>query len=387
MKLDRNREKRKHIDGMPQSFKMALAVRIARRLFSFLCSVQVESTPAVDSIEQAISSMESFCRDPATVTSQVLLAGEEKAPDMDHLIRHIAEKRAQGDAAPATAESSILVVDFAKYDGIAGALSAALRVWEIERARIFQRGKFSTGDLRDYVKQQAFATVDMKHRQLTTDTVLYAWDTAVAADPRMEDHLWKDLEASHHVLNTARIWRVSDSVPEYLYLIPSEFDLTTEPSRSAIREIVRVIDEKLVAYFRKHPNRIKELSWRQFEELICEVVDGFGWEAKLTSQTVDGGYDIVAIDHSPPMPKNKYLIECKRYTKKPVGIKAVHALNSVTMLKKATKGILVTTSDFSKPARKLLDEHEWQLEGRNFYGLLEWLERYQQLKMSQDLIR
>ncbi|MBA7615584.1 hypothetical protein ES703_22867 [subsurface metagenome] len=211
----------------------------------------------------------------------------------------------------------------------------------------------------------------------------------MAVDPRMEDHLWSDLETSHHVLNTIAggVWRTSDPVPEYLYLIPSEFDLTTEPGSSAIREIVRVIDEELIAYFQKHPDRLKKLSPRQFEELICEIVDGFGWKAKLTSQTVDGGYDIVAINHSPPMPKHKYLIECKRYTKNPVGINVVHALHSVTLLKKATKGIIVTTSDFSKPARKLLDEHEWQLEGRNFDGLLEWLELYQQLKMSQDLIR
>lgn len=387
MKLDRNREKREYIDGIPQSFKMALALRITRRLLPALYGLQWESTPAMDGIKQVISWIESFCRDPSTVATRVLQAGAGKTPDANHLIRLIVEKRAQETAAPTTAESPILVVDFSKYDRVASALSAALRVWEIERAYILQRSKFSNVDLRDSdIHKQAFAALKAKQWGLLTDTLVYAWDTAVAVDPRMEDHLWKDLETSHRVLRTTGggIWRASDPVPEYLYLIPSEFDLTTEPGGSAIREIVTVIDEKLVAYFRQHPNRIKELSPRQFEELICEIVGGFGWKAKLTPQTADGGYDIVALDHHALT--NKYLIECKLYIESPVRISPVRSLLGVIEHEDATKGIIVTTTRFTKPARKFLDEHKWRLEGRDFQGLLEWLEMYQRLKLSQALI-
>jgi hypothetical protein len=387
MALDRKQDKRKHINGIPQSFKMALAVRIARRLFPLLCDSRTASTPAADSIEKIICHMESFCRDPSAASAEVRFKMDRNSDNVDDILRHIIEEKAQETAAPATPTSPILVIDSSRYDRIANALSAALRLWEIERAYVLQRSKFSNADLRDsYVNQQAFVALQNKHWGLLTDTVVYARDASVAVDQRMEKELWNDLETSYHVLDTMQsgIWRVSDPVPEYLYLIPSDFDLTTEPGGSAIREIVFVMGEKLVAYFRRHPNRIKELSPRQFEELICEIVGGFGWKAKLTRQTADGGYDIVALDHHGLT--NKYLIECKRYTKRPVGIVPVRALLGVTTHEKATKGILVTTSRFTKGARELFDEHEWRLEGRDFQGLLEWLELCQRAKLSQALI-
>lgn len=387
MKLDRNREKREYIDGMPQSFKMALAARIAHRLFPLLCDGKTTSTPAADSIKKIICHMESFCRDPSAAGTEVRLGMDRKISNADDILRHIVEEKARETAAPATPDSPILLIDSSRYDRIANALSAALRLWEIERAYVLQRSKFSNADLRDsYVNQQAFVALQNKHWGLLTDTVVYAWDAALAAHPKMENDLWEDLETSHHVLETTGggIWRAGDPVPEYLYLIPSKFDLTTEPGGSAIRKIVSVIDEKLVAYFRRHPHRIKELSPRQFEELICEIVGGLGWKAKLTSQTADGGYDIVALDHHGLT--NKYLIECKRHIESPVRISPVRSLLGVVEHEDATKGIIVTTTRFTKPARKFLDEHKWRLEGRDFQGLLEWLELYQRLKLSQALI-
>ena len=387
MSLDRNQDKRKYIDDMPQSFKMALAVRIARRLFPLLCDGKTASTPAADSIEKIICHMESYCRDPSATFAEVCLGTEQRFGNADDILRHIVEEKARETAAPATPDSPILVIDSSQYEQISNALSAALRLWEIERTYILKRSKFSNADLRDsYVNQQAFAALRGRRWQLLTNTVVYAWDAALAAHPKMESELWKDLETSHHVLETTGggVWRASDPIPEYLYLIPSEFDLTTEHGGSAVREIVSVIDEKLVAYFRRHPHRMKELSPRQFEELICEIVIGLGWKAKLTSQTADGGYDIVALDHHGL--RNKYLIECKRYTERPVGIVPVRALLGVTTHEEATKGILVTTSSFTKGARELFEEHEWRLEGRDFQGLLEWLELYQRAKLSQALI-
>jgi hypothetical protein len=385
MALDRNQGKRKYIDGIPQSFKMALAVRIARRLFPLLCDRQAASTPAAESIEQVICHMESFCHDPSAASAEVRLKMDRKSNNVDDILRHIVEEKARETAAPATPTSPILVIDSSRYDRIANALSAALHLWEIERAYVLQRSKFSNANLQDsYVNQQAFVALQNKHWELLTDTVVYAWDSSVVVDGRMEKELWSDLETSYHVFEESGIWRVSDPIPEHLYLIPSEFDLTTEPGRSAIREIISVIDEKLIAYFRRHPHRMKELSPRQFEELICEIVGGFGWKAMLTRQTADGGYDIVALDHHGL--RNKYLIECKRYKERPVGIVPVRALLGVTTHEKATKGILVTTSRFTKGAQELFEEHEWQLEGRDFQGLLEWLELYQRVKLAQALI-
>ena len=389
MKLDRNQGKRKYVDGIPQSFKMALAVRIARRLFPALCDGKTASTPAAESIEKIICHMESFCRDPSAACTEMRLGMERRIGNPDDFLQHIVEEKARETAAPATPDSPILVIDSSRYDRIADALSAALRLWEIERPYILKRSKFSNADLRDsYVNQQAFVALKNEHWRLLTETVLYAWDASVAVDPSMEDYLWKDLEISHDALDTTQdgVWAVWDPVPDHLYLIPSEFDVGEEAGDSPIREIILAVDDKLIAYFRKHPNRLKELSPRQFEEVICEIVSGFGWNARLTAQTRDQGYDIFAVDDRDDAPvKQKYLIECKRYTDRPVGVGAVRSLHSVTETHKGSTGILVTTTHFTKPGRALLDRHEWVLKGLGLEGLLKWLELYQRLKLSRDI--
>ncbi len=387
MGLDRSQDKRKHIDNIPQSFKIALAVRIARRLFPRLCGGQTESTPAAESIEQIIRWMESFCRDPSGTGRQVYLGLGRKVGDVDDLLRRIVREKAQETASPATPDSPILVVDSSGYEQLANALAAALRPWSIEREYILKRSKFSNADLRSsYMSKQAFTTLKGKHWQLLTETVLYAWDASVAVDSRMEDLLWRDLEVAHEVLHTTGTWAVRDPVPEYLYLVPSDFDIGDESSDTPVREIVRAVDAKLVAYFRKHPHRLKELSPRQFEEFICEMVTGFGWQAKLTAQTRDDGYDIFAVDDRADTPvKQMYLLECKRYTDRPVGVGAVRSLHSVTETYKGSTGILVTTSYFSKPARDLLDRHEWLLQGVGLEELLKWLDLYQRLRLSRDI--
>jgi hypothetical protein len=49
----------------------------------------------------------------------------------------------------------------------------------------------------------------------------------------------------------------------------------------------------------------------------------------------------------------------------------------------ATKGILVTTSRFTRGAEVYLSRHPWLLEGRDFNGLVEWLQIYDEGQMKQ----
>ena len=54
---------------------------------------------------------------------------------------------------------------------------------------------------------------------------------------------------------------------------------------------------------------------RQFEELICEILAGFGWEVQLTPATRDGGYDMFAISQDLVAGvQTSWIIECKKYS-------------------------------------------------------------------------
>lgn len=103
---------------------------------------------------------------------------------------------------------------------------------------------------------------------------------------------------------------------------------------------------------------------------------------ELTKQTRDGGYDVVAIGNS--LLKTKYLIECKHYRKgEPVGVGFVRQLHGVVDSKGVTKGILATTGRFTNPAVEHLERHPWLLEGKDFEGVVSWLNEYQRFCLKQ----
>jgi hypothetical protein len=169
--------------------------------------------------------------------------------------------------------------------------------------------------------------------------------------------------------------------PSEFFALNSEFE-----SGKTTVEVASGVNAKLLEYFRLDPQGLHALTPRQFEELIAEIFDGFGFSVELTKTTRDGGRDVIAIREN--IAKEKFLIECKRYNKKkPIDVGLVRALLGVVHDERATKGILATTSYFTGPSREFIDRNIWQLEGRDFDGLLNWLEEYQRKKVEQLLRR
>lgn len=179
-------------------------------------------------------------------------------------------------------------------------------------------------------------------------------------------------------------WNDDTPVPPQFFSHHSAFDLDPLIEDRGIIEISAILSRKLLEYLQCRPTRLYELSPRQFEELIAKLWDSFGFEVELTKRTRDGGKDIVAIRHSPC--KLMYLIECKRYgPTNPVGIEVVQRLYGVTHMAGADKGLLATTSRFTKPAKDTLKKAAWLLEGHDFDGLTKWLDKYQQIQMYRSL--
>jgi len=133
--------------------------------------------------------------------------------------------------------------------------------------------------------------------------------------------------------------------------------------------------------FQKWLNEISAAKWnlfqlspRQFEELIAEIWDRFGYHIELTKRTRDGGRDIIAVRQAEA--EMKLLIECKRYASdNKVGVSLVRSLYGVKIHDGATKAILATTSTFTKDASEFVTSHRWELEGRDFDGVVDWVKR------------
>ncbi len=116
------------------------------------------------------------------------------------------------------------------------------------------------------------------------------------------------------------------------------------------------------------------MNWQDFENLIREMFEkefiSSGGDVKITQASRDGGVDAVAFDPD-PIRGGKIVIQAKRYTNV-VGVSAVRDLFGTTVNEGATKGILVTTSDYGPDAYEFAKGKPLTLlNGGNLLHLLE----------------
>ena len=119
---------------------------------------------------------------------------------------------------------------------------------------------------------------------------------------------------------------------------------------------------------------IQSLAPIEFENLVKSLFIKMGFNATTTKTTGDGGIDIIAINEQ-PIVGGKYVIQCKRYTTgNNIGEPAIRELFGIMHAENANKGILITTSDFSKQAITFAQDKAIELI--NGSSLLNLLIRY-----------
>ncbi len=126
------------------------------------------------------------------------------------------------------------------------------------------------------------------------------------------------------------------------------------PLAKANTEDKRFIESRNDMSLSARGENIAAMHWEDFEHLIREVFEkefsSRGVEVKVTKASADGGVDAVLFDPDPIM-GGKTVIQAKRYTNT-VGLSAVRDLYGTVLNEGASKGILVTTSDFGPEAHK-----------------------------------
>ena len=126
-------------------------------------------------------------------------------------------------------------------------------------------------------------------------------------------------------------------------------------------------------YHVDNSSNLAHMHWQDFENLIRELFhkefSKNGGEVKITQASSDGGVDAIAFDPD-PIRGGKIVIQAKRYTNT-VGVSAVRDLYGTVMNEGATKGILVTTSDFGSDSHKFAsDKPITLLNGGNLLHML-----------------
>lgn len=87
---------------------------------------------------------------------------------------------------------------------------------------------------------------------------------------------------------------------------------------------------------------------RVFEDMVASLLVASGFEAIRSGQTGDGGVDVLA-RRTDPLLSGLYVVQCKCWTQ-PVGVEVVRDLYGTVIARGANKGILVTSSTFSRQA-------------------------------------
>jgi restriction system protein len=115
------------------------------------------------------------------------------------------------------------------------------------------------------------------------------------------------------------------------------------------------------------------MDWQDFEHLIRELFEkefgSGGAEVKVTQASRDRGVDAVVFDPD-PLRGGKFIIQAKRYTNT-VDVSAVRDLYGTVINEGASRGILVTTSNYGRDTYEFAKDKPLALiNGQNLLHLL-----------------
>jgi len=161
------------------------------------------------------------------------------------------------------------------------------------------------------------------------------------------------------------------------YYLEYLFDEDDQEERSIIIDESKRVQKIISDIYQDYP-RIYTIEPREFEEMIAELLRNEGFEVELTKQTRDNGYDILALrkigNYSFPL---KFLVECKRYRdNRPVGIELIRSFKEVLDTEQANRGIIATTSYFTRDAIAKKALTPYLLEYRDKDSIIEWVAQY-----------
>jgi len=182
-------------------------------------------------------------------------------------------------------------------------------------------------------------------------------------------------EVAHYRQQFAAHWKTSFALSDIETLYEQAKAIVRPTQDSQIALVSHEAWTELIGRLSANPRLLHQLPARKFEELVAELLSRDGLEVHLTPATRDGGRDVLAF-HKTPVGRLLYLVECKRHGPgNPVGIAIVQRLYGVVVQERATAGLVVTTSRFTKEALAFAETVRHQFNLRDYEALKEWMQR------------
>lgn len=195
----------------------------------------------------------------------------------------------------------------------------------------------------------------------------------------------KDYHIWHH--NTYGVEPEGSGLPHV-----EEYLLSLKPVQSVIVSIPVTLAEaqragidivspsvRLILDLQAQRLKLENLAWRQFEELVAELLRGDGYTVQLTKKTRDGGVDILAEKCIPKMGIILSVWQAKKMKEgNKVGLRIIRELADSRNQLKASKGVIVTSTSLTRDAIQRIQSDKYLLEGFQKPELLEWIRQYRQ---------
>ncbi len=168
----------------------------------------------------------------------------------------------------------------------------------------------------------------------------------------------------------------SISSPKEGEQLANAHDLVAHRAGLVVQVDLAEINSELVRYLAEHPEKMYDLNPRKFEELVAELFRAKGYDVELGPGRKDGGVDIRAFLRS-DIGALLTLIQCKRYgPTHRINVDAVRQMYGVLHRDKATAGIIVTTSTFTRDARSEQQQLEHRIHLAEYDDVTRWLRDY-----------
>ena len=168
-----------------------------------------------------------------------------------------------------------------------------------------------------------------------------------------------------------------ESKPAYPVIDESLYQQQQSKNAEWSHIIIPSIEIEIVNHFSHNPELLFNIPPRKFEEIIAAIFKNQGFDVELTPQTRDGGFDILAIHKNSITGETSFLVECKRYApKNKVGIGTIQRMFGVIESLQANKGIIVTTSSFTKDATLFAQRAQHKLALNDYNNIKSWLNQF-----------
>jgi restriction endonuclease Mrr len=124
---------------------------------------------------------------------------------------------------------------------------------------------------------------------------------------------------------------------------------------------------------------LDSLTWRQFEELIADLLEKDGYSVELGPGTKDGGYDIFATRDLGVSGLFSCVWQAKKLkSSNKVKLHVIRELADTRSERRATKGIIATTTYLTRDALRRVKQDEYVLGKVDRDDLMAWIRRIAQ---------